>query len=118
MLKESYVAKLKTLPKDAIKVDVGYSSIFAPSVDLLSDFNELKWELMEKGKTESEARRRAWGQANFERRYRQRIMSTPMLIHKLKEIKKLSKKKDVYLYCYCGKPLCPRFILMDIIKKM
>lgn len=42
MLKESYVAKLKTLSKDAIKVEVGYPSIFAPSEDLLTDFNELK----------------------------------------------------------------------------
>ena len=118
MLKESYVAKLKTLPEDAIKVEVGYPSIFAPSEDLLSDFNELKWELMKKGKTESEARRRAWGQTNFEKRYRKRVMSNPKLIYKLKEIKKLSEKKDVYLYCYCGKPLCPRFILMEIINKM
>ena len=118
MLKESYVAKLKTLPEDAIKVEVGHPSIFAPSEDLLSDFNELKLELMKKGKTEPEARRRAWGQTNFEKRYRKRIMSNPKLINKLKEIRKLSEKKDVYLYCYCGKTLCPRFILMDIIKKM
>lgn len=118
MLRESYVAKLKTLPKDAIMVEVGYPSIFAPSEDLLSDFNELKWELMKKGKTESEARRLAWEQTNFERRYRKRIMSNHKLIHKLKEIKKLSEKKDVYLYCYCGKSLCPRFVLMDIIDKM
>jgi len=118
MLKESYVAKLKTLPKDAIKIEVGHPSIFSPSEDLLSDFNKLKFELIKKGKTESEARRRAWGQTNFEKRYRKRIMSNPKIIQKLKEIKKLSEKKDVYLYCYCGKPLCPRFILMDIIKKI
>ena len=118
MLKESCVAKLKTLPRDAIKVEVGYPSIFAPSENLLSDFNELKWELMKKGKTEPEARRRAWGQTNFERRYRKGIVSNPKLIHKLKEIKKLSEKKDAYLYCYCGKPLCHRFILIDIINKL
>jgi hypothetical protein len=118
MLKESYVALLKTFPQDAIKVKVGYPSIFAPSEDLLSDFNELRLELMKKGKTESEARRRAWGQTNFEKRYRKKIMSDPKLIHKLKKIKELSEKKDVYLYCYCGKTLCPRFILMDIIKKV
>ena len=118
MLKESYVAKLKTLPNDAIKVEVRYPSIFAPSEDLLSDFNELKWKLIKKGKTEPEARKQAWEQTNFEKRYRKRIMSNPKLINKLKEIKKLSEKKDVYLYCYCGKPLCPRFILMDIINKM
>ena len=118
MLKESYVAKLKTLPEDAIKVEVGYPSIFAPPEDLLSDFNEIRLELMKKGKTESEARRRAWRQTNFERRYRKEIESKPKVVDKLKEIKKLAREKDVYLYCYCGKPLCPRFILMDIINKM
>jgi hypothetical protein len=118
MLKESYVAKLKTLPRDAIKVEMGYPSIFAPSESLLSDFNELRLKLMKKGKTEPEARGRAWEQTNFEKRYRKKIMSNPNLVHKLKEIKRLSEEKDVYLYCYCGKPLCPRFILMDIINKM
>jgi hypothetical protein len=118
MIKESYFTKIKTLPEDAIKVEVGYPSVFAPSDDLLTDFNELRLELMKAGKTELEARRRAWGQTNFEKRYRKRIMSNPMLIQKLKEIKKLSEKKDVYLYCYCGKTLCPRFILMDIIRRM
>ena len=118
MLKESYVAKLKTLPEDAIKIEVGYPSIFAPSTELLSDFNELKLELMKKGKTESEARIQAWEQTNFEIRYRKEIKSKPKLIEKLKEIKKLARKKDVYIYCYCGKSLCPRFILKDIINKM
>ena len=118
MLKESYVAKLKTLPKDVIKVEVGYPSIFAPSEDLLSDFNELRLELMKKGKTEIEARRKAWGQTNFERRYRKEIESKPNVVDKLKDIKNLAREKDVYLYCYCGKPLCHRFILIDIINKI
>lgn len=118
MLKESYVANIKTLPKDAIKVEVGYPSIFAPSKSLLSEFNELRFELMKKGKTESEAGRRAWGKINFEKRYWKEIESKPKVVDKLKEIKKLARDKDVYLYCYCGKPLCPRFILMNIIKKM
>ena len=47
---------------------VGYPSIFAPSEDLLSDFNELKWEMMKKGKTEPEARRIAWEKTNFEKK--------------------------------------------------
>lgn len=118
MLKESYVANLKTLPRDAIKIKVGYPSILAPSNSLLSDLNELRLELMKKGKTELEARRRAWGQINFEKRYRKEIESKPKVVDKLKEIKKLARDKDVYLYCYCGKTLCPRFILMNIIKKM
>jgi len=118
MLKESYVAKLKILPKDAVKIEVGYPSIFAPPEELLSDFNEFKWKLMKKGMNETDARRKAWEQANFEKRYREKITSDSNLIHKLRKIKKLSDEKDVYLYCYCGKTLCHRFILMDIIKKM
>ena len=118
MLKESYVAKLKTLNKDAIKIEVGYPSIFAPSEKLLSDFNELKWKLKEKGMNEEEARKKAWERTNFEIRYRKKINSDPEIIEKLRDIKKLSEEKDVYLYCYCGKPLCHRFILMDIIKKI
>jgi uncharacterized protein YeaO (DUF488 family) len=118
VLKESYVAKLKTLPKDAIKIEVGYPSIFAPSEELLSDFNEFKWKLMKKGIAKPEARRRAWKQTDFEKRYRKEIESKPKVVDKLKGIKKLAKKKDVYLYCYCGKNPCPRFVLIDIIDKM
>lgn len=118
MLKESYVAKLKNLDKDAVKIEVGYPSIFAPSEELLSDFNELKWKLMEKGMNEEEARKKAWKKTNFEIRYREKITSDPEIVKKLKDIKELSEEKDVYLYCYCGKPLCHRFILMDIIKKI
>ena len=118
MLKESYVAKLKTLPKNAVKIEVGYPSIFAPSEELLSDFNELKWKLMKKSITEPEARIKAWEQTNFESRYRKKIKSDNEILHKLREIKRLSEKKDVYLYCFCGKNPCHRFVLMDIIKNL
>jgi uncharacterized protein YeaO (DUF488 family) len=118
MLKESYVAKLKTLPKDAIKIDVGYPGIFAPSEELLSDFNALKETFMKKGICKHEARKQAWEKTHFETRYREQVSSQPRLINRLKEIKKLADKKDVYLYCYCGSFPCHRFILMDIIKKL
>jgi hypothetical protein len=118
LLKETYVAKLKTFKNDAIKIKVGYPSIFSPSDELLSDFNELKRKYLVKGINESNARKKAWEKTKFEKRYREMIMSNPKIIEKLKEIKKLAEEKDVYLYCYCGKPLCHRFILMDIIKKI
>lgn len=118
MLKESFVAKLKTLPNDAIKIAVGYPSMFSPSEELLSAFNELKWKLMKKGKSEQVARKKAWDQTNFEKQYRNMIVSNPEVLQKLREIKKVSEKKDVYLYCYCGKKPCHRFILLDIVKKM
>jgi len=49
---------------------------------------------------------------------RKEIESKPKIVDKLKEIKKLAKKKDVYFYCYCGKNPCPRFVLMDIIDRI
>lgn len=118
MLKESYVAKLKTLPKNAIKVEVGYPSVFAPSEKLLREFNEIKTMLMGKGISESEARKKAWKQTDFEKRFRKEIKSKPEVIDRLKEIKKLAENKDVYLYCYCGKYPCHRFILIDIIENL
>ena len=92
MLKESYVAKLKTLPKNAIKLEVGYPSVFAPSDTLLSEFNEIKNKLMKKGFAEPEARKRAWKQADFEKRFRKEIESKPDVIDRLKEIKKLQRQ--------------------------
>lgn len=118
MLKESYVSKLKTLPKGVIKIEVGYPSVFSPSEALLSEFNEIKSELMKKGVPEQEARKIAWKQTDFKKRFRTEIESKPKVIDKLKEIKELSEKNDVYLYCYCGKYPCHRFILMDMIKNL
>jgi uncharacterized protein YeaO (DUF488 family) len=116
MLKESYTAKLKALPKDAIKIAVGYPSIFSPSDTLLKEFNEIKNKLMKKGIAEPEARKKAWQQTDFEERYRNEMDSKPDVIEKLKEIKKLAERKDVFLYCYCGKKPCHRFLLMDMIQ--
>jgi hypothetical protein len=73
---------------------------------------------MEKGMKEPDARKKAWEETNFENRYRKKISSSPKIIEKLRDIKKLSEEKDVYLYCYCGKSPCHRFILIDIIKKL
>jgi uncharacterized protein YeaO (DUF488 family) len=118
MLKESYIAKLDTLPKDAIKIAVGYPSVFSPSDTLLREFNEIKSTLMKKGVAEPDARKKAWQQTDFEKRYRKEIESKPDVIIKLKEIKELAGKKDVFLYCYCGKYPCHRFILIDIIEHL
>lgn len=118
MLKESYVAKLKTLPKDAIKIDVGYPSIFSPSETLLKEFNDLKKEFIDKGMTETDARKTAWIQTDFEKRYRKEITSVSQVMHRLQEIQTLSEKTDVFLYCYCGKNPCHRFILIDMINQL
>lgn len=118
MLKETSVAKLKTLPSTTIKIPVGYPSIFSPSEELLSEFNEWKWKFIKKGVSESVARKQAWEQTHFEQRYRAMITSKPEVLQQLAEIKTLSETQDVYLYCYCGKKPCHRFILLDIMKNM
>jgi len=118
MLKESCVAKLKTLPKDAIKIKVGYPSVFSPSEMLLKEFNELKSTLVTKGIAEPDARKKAWAQTDFEKRYRKEVESNPEVMDKLREIKGLAEKKDVILYCYCGKSPCHRFILIDMIQRL
>lgn len=118
MLKESFVAQLKTLPKDAIKIAVGYPSMFSPSEALLRDFNEVKNKLIKIGLSESEARKKAWQQTDFKKRYRQEISSKPIVMDKMREIKMLAEKQDVFLYCYCGKKPCHRFLLMDMIQHL
>jgi uncharacterized protein YeaO (DUF488 family) len=112
------VAKLKSLPKEALKIAVGYPSIFSPSETLLKEFNEMKSALMSQGMTESNARKQAWQQMDFEKRYRKEIESNPSVLEKLKEIKLLAEKKDVYLYCYCGKKPCHRFVMIDMINHL
>jgi len=118
MLKESYVAQLKSLPKNAVKIAVGYPTVFSPSELLLREFNEMKSTLMREGIGESDARTRAWQHTDFEKHYRKEIESKPDVIRQLHEIRELAEKKDVYLYCYCGKTPCHRFILIDMIQQM
>ncbi len=118
MLKETYVANLKNIPKDSIKVAVGYPSMFSPSETLLKEFNEIKETLIQDGLVELEARKKAWKQTDFEKRYRAEVQSNPLVMNKLREIKTLAEKQDVFLYCYCGKTPCHRFILLDLIQHL
>ncbi len=118
MLKETYVANLKNIPHNSIKVAVGYPSMFSPSETLLKEFNEIKNTLTRGGLAEPEARKRAWIQTDFEKRYRKEMHSRPDVIDKLQELKTLAEKQDVYLYCYCGKTPCHRFLLIDIIQQL
>jgi uncharacterized protein YeaO (DUF488 family) len=118
MLRESSYSQLKTLPKDTLKIAVGYPSIFSPSDELLREFNDHKVKLMKHGTTESEARKKAWQLTNFETRYRHEVTSNPSVMNQLYEIKKLAKHNEVVLYCYCGKTPCHRFILIEMIHQL
>jgi uncharacterized protein YeaO (DUF488 family) len=101
LLKEGYIGKWKSYPKDEVKVRVARPSVLGPSLKLLKDWKEGKidWE-------------------EYERRFRKEILSNPKAVAKLIEIKRLAKEKDIRLICYEKNPPCHRFILMDLIKSL
>lgn len=98
MLKETYLANLKNLPTDAIKVRVAKPSILAPSNQLLKDWkeNQITWE-------------------QYETRYLIELLTNPKAIARLAYIKELAKTNDVYLFCYEKSPPCHRFILLKVL---
>ena len=101
MLKESYIARWKTLPADAIKIRVARPSILSASKDLLTTYKSgrITWEA-------------------FETRFRKEIQSNPKAIAELYRLKDLSKTNDVYLICYEKTSPCHRFILLDMIQNL
>lgn len=103
MLKESYLANKRNLPKNAVKIVVTRSAghMLSPSRALLNNYKNGNIDWAEYVKT-------------F---YRE--MDNPACVAIMKEIKKLAREKDVYLICYeaPGKN-CHRYLLMDMINKM
>jgi uncharacterized protein YeaO (DUF488 family) len=99
MLLEGYLAKLKTYPKDEIKIEVTRSSgsILAPSWELLNDYKtgKIDWTAYEKRFTNE--------------------MTKPIAIREMLRIKLLAETKDVRLICYEKNPPCHRFILLRMI---
>lgn len=103
MLKESYLANIKNLPKNSIKIVVTRSAghMLSPSKALLSDYRKgkIKWDEYVK---------------TF---YRE--MDNPACVAIMREIKKMAERRDVFLICYeaPGKN-CHRYLLMDMISKL
>ena len=103
MLKESYLANIKNLPKDAIKIVVTRSAghMLSPSSALLWNYKK--------------------GRINWEQYVKTfyREMDNPACVAIMREIKKLAKEKDVFLICYevPGKN-CHRYLLVDMINKL
>ncbi len=103
MLKESYLANMKNLPKDSIKIVVTRSAgnLLSPSWALLNAYKkgDIDWE-------------------GYTKRFKEEMDSN---IHRnmMKEIKKLAETRDVYLICYepPGKN-CHRYILMEMINNV
>lgn len=102
MLKEGYLAKLKTYPKGEIKIVVTRTakSVLAPSWDLLNSYKDSLTDWHE-----------------YERRFR-REMENPEAVKEMRRIKELAKTRDVRLICYEKNYPCHRFILMDLINSM
>lgn len=102
MLKEGYLAKMKTYPKDEIKIVVTRTvkSVLAPSRELLNDYRDglIDWQ-------------------GYEGRFRKE-MESPEAIKEMRRIKELTKTRDVRLICYEKNYPCHRFILMDLINSM
>jgi uncharacterized protein YeaO (DUF488 family) len=103
MLKESYLANVKNLPKNSIKIVVTRSAghMLSPSWTLLNDYKsgKIDWDGYVK---------------TF---YRE--MDNPACMAIMREIKKMARTRDLYLICYeaPGKN-CHRHLLIDIINKM
>lgn len=102
MLKESYLANMRNLSKDAIKIVVTRSAghMLSPSKALLWDYKNGRIDWAEYVKT-------------F---YRE--MDNPACVAVMREIKKLARESDVYLLCYEKEYPCHRFLLLDMIKKL
>lgn len=103
MLKESYLANKRNLPKDAIQIVVTRSAkhMLSPSNELLKSYKHgyISWE------------------EYVDIFYRE--MDNPECKAVMRKIKKLAIEKDVYLICYEGSGKhCHRYLLMDIINKL
>ena len=100
MLKETYLANLKNVPAEAVKIRVARPAILSPSKELLNDWKggKITWN-------------------EYETRYKAEILSSQEAVETIKLIKELSEHKDVYLYCYEKNPPCHRFILLELIRE-
>lgn len=99
MIKETYLANLKNIPKDAIRIRVARPSILAPSKLLLNDWKagRITWE-------------------EYYRRYVNQIRNDHDALQMLEHIRRQARTRDVYLYCYEKKPPCHRFILLEMLR--
>lgn len=103
MLKESYLAKKRYLPDDAIKIVVTRSveHILSPSKGLLLDYK--------KGKIN-------WKQ--YVERFIQE-MNNDACRDEMRKIKSMAKEKDVFLICYeYPGQNCHRHLLIDMINRL
>lgn len=102
MLKETYLANMKKLPRDAIKIVVTRSAghILSPSKKLLRDYKDRSID---------------WNE--YIRRFTLE-MDNDACKDAMREIKLIAENQDVYLICYEKEYPCHRFLLIDMINKL
>lgn len=102
MLKESYLAVVKKLPKKSVKIVVTRTagSILSPSWELLNEYKNGKigWD-------------------EYTERFKQE-MNNDRCIAEMRKIKWTAKSKDIYLICYEKSGNCHRFLLIDMINSL
>lgn len=102
MLRESYLAVMKNLPKDSVKIVVTRTagSILSPSWDLLNDYKQgkINWD-------------------GYVDRFKQE-MNNDVCIAAMRKIKWMSKNRDIYLICYEKSGNCHRHILKKMIEEL
>lgn len=101
MLRETYLANLKNLPPNTVRVRVARPSLLSPSIELLKDWKDgrIKW-------------------TEYIVRFRKEILNNVKAVDKLREIRELAQYKEVYLFCYEKNPPCHRFILVNLINEL
>lgn len=111
MLKGTYVANLKDIPANAIRVYVNNANLLAPSKQLKILAGVMKDPLTGEKHTPK------MPFDEYSQLYQQEVRASPIAMEKLRAIKKLAQTKDVYLVCYCkNSAQCHRSILMKMIE--
>ena len=110
----------KKLPANAEVVLVMHgrgNDELAPSKELLDDFNRHKKQFREDSGYPT-AFHYAWDVCDYEKRFREMILSRPMALERLKMLSEASRTKDIFLVCYEGKDKpCHRRLLLKIAKE-
>jgi uncharacterized protein YeaO (DUF488 family) len=120
-LRQTYLSMKSRLPDDAEAVLVMRSrgnDELAPSSRLLEDFNAAKKQCSELASDPVKVYECAWKQSDYEKRFREEILSNPRSMARLKRLAEESKERDIFLICYESedKP-CHRRILLSIAEE-
>jgi uncharacterized protein YeaO (DUF488 family) len=110
MLKETYVANLKNIPKDAIREYVNNYNRLAPSIAL--KIRAGIW----KDPATGQKRTPKMQFDEYAALYKQELLADNFKIAVMRTLRSAAETADVYLICYCKeKRKCHRSILLNMI---